>query len=51
MSRQPFVNGCICVDFGLANHAGNQEVVETDVCVPVSRPTLCVSAWSSEQLL
>ena len=49
MPREAFGNGCICVDFELANHAGDQEVVETDVCVPVTRPTLCVSAWSSER--
>ena len=49
MPRQSFGNGRICVDVGLTSHAGNQEVVETAVYVPVTYGTLCVSAWSSER--
>ena len=41
MPRQSFGNGRICVDVGLTNHADNQEVVETAVCVPVK---YCVAA-------
>ena len=41
MPRQPLGNGRICVDVGLTSRAGDQEVVETAVYVPVTRHPLC----------